>query len=258
MVDKKKLVKIITKNQILKKKFEAIIGLTEGFEVQPEGEDQPADLLIFELGSDPDYDFEVVQSLLQSGVAQEVFLTAEKSDPDLLLKAIRVGAREFISQPIKDEEVKDALKKFRQGIGSFKRMRLSRVINVVGSKGGVGTTTVAVNIATSLAEIGEVDSVALVDMNLATPEIPLFLNLRPGYHWGKIAQNITRLDSTFMMSILNKHNSGVYAFASSRISDQETVSPEVIERVINILRRMFSFVVIDSGGIMEPTYRRIL
>lgn len=258
MVDEKKRIKIITKNQILKKKFEAIINSVEGFEVQPEGEEQAADLLIFELGSDPDYDFEIVQSMLQSGAAEEVFLTAEKSNPDLLIKAMRVGAREFFAQPIKDEEVKEALRRLRQEGSLIKRIKLSRVINVVGSKGGVGTTTVAVNLATSLVEITGPDSVVLVDMNLATPETPLFLNLKPGYHWGKIAQNITRLDPTFMMSVLNKHSSGVYSFSSSRFSDQETVSPEVVERVINILRRMFNFIVIDSGGVIESTYRRIL
>ena len=111
MIDKKKRVKINTKDQTLKKKFEYIISSTDGFEIQPDEDKQAADLLIFELGTDTDYDFHVLQSLLQSGAVNDVFLTSEKSDQALLLRSIRIGAKEFFPQPIKDDEVKQALTK---------------------------------------------------------------------------------------------------------------------------------------------------
>ena len=103
MLDNKRRVKINTKSQAVKKKFESIVSSTGGFEIQTDDDKQPADLLIFELGTDTDHDFHVLQSLLQSGAVNDVFLTSEKSDQPLLLQSIRIGAKEFFPQPIKDE-----------------------------------------------------------------------------------------------------------------------------------------------------------
>jgi pilus assembly protein CpaE len=258
MLDDKKRVKINTKDQTVKKKFESIIRSTDGFEVQPDEDKQPFDLLIFELGTDPDYDFHVLESLLQSREVKGVFLTAQKSDQALLLKSIRIGAKEFFPQPIQDDEVKQALKKFRDGAESALRLKANKVINVMGSKGGVGTTTIAVNLATSLAEVSADKSVALVDMNMATGETPLFLDIRPRYHWGEISQNINRLDPTFIMSILSKHSSGIYLFSSPGTPGHEDVSPEAVERLINIMRRMFDFVVIDGGQLLDSVSQKTL
>jgi Flp pilus assembly protein, ATPase CpaE len=198
MLDNKNRVRIDTKDQSLKKKFEYIVSSTGGFEIQPDEDKQPSDLLIFELGTDTDHDFHVLESLLQAGAVDDIFLTSEKSDQSLLLQSMRIGAKEFFPQPIKDDDVKQALKRFREGADSGKRIKLGKLINIMGSKGGVGTTTIAVNLAVSLAEVNANKSVALVDMNMATGEIPLFLDIKPGYHWGEISKNITRLDSTFI------------------------------------------------------------
>ena len=258
MLDNKKRVKVNTKDQTLKKKFEYIVSSTDGFKIQPDEDKQPADLLIFELGTDTDHDFHVLESLLQAGAVDDIFLTSEKSDQALLLQSMRIGAKEFFVQPIKEDEVKQALKKFREGAESGKRIKLGRLINIMGSKGGVGTTTIAVNLAVSLAEITANKSVALVDMNMATGEIPLFLDIKPGYHWGEISKNITRLDSTFIMNVLSKHSSGIFLFSSPGTPGHETVSPEAVERLLNIMRRMFDFVVVDSGQLLDSISRKIL
>jgi len=257
MLNNTKRVKINTKDQSLKKKFEYIINSTGGFEIQADEDKQPSDLLIFELGTDTDHDFHVLQSWLQSGAVYDIFLTSEKPDQNLLLQSIRIGAREFFPQPIKDDEVKKALKTFREGAESGKRIKLGRLINIMGSKGGVGTTTIAVNLAVSLVEITANKSVALVDMNIATGEVALFLNIKPGYHWGEISKNITRLDSTFIMNVLSKHSSGIYLFASPGTPGHEVVSPEAVERLLNIMRRMFDFVVVDSGQRLDTNSQKI-
>ena len=72
-----------------------------------------------------------------------------------------------------------------------------------GGKGGVGTTTVAVNLATSLMEMDGVQTVALVDTNAPFGDIPLFLNIEPPiFDWMEVSKNLNRLDSTYLMSIL--------------------------------------------------------
>jgi pilus assembly protein CpaE len=78
-----------------------------------------------------------------------------KKDADLLLKAMRAGAKEFLAQPLDEGEVKAALLSFRrvaQTAAVKEPVHAGRIINVMGAKGGVGTTTVAVNLAMILAE----------------------------------------------------------------------------------------------------------
>ena len=111
------------------------------------------DLLIHDLTGQPDEELDTIQMLLETQRVDQVFLTGESPDADVLMKAMRVGVKEFFSQPINDQEVKSALQRFRETHRETSRLKTKKkgqVIGVFGCKGGVGTTTVAVNLATSL------------------------------------------------------------------------------------------------------------
>jgi len=213
-------VKIAATNLDTKLKLDEIIRSTEGFRVYKSGNDHKPDLLIFELGKDAEKDFQVIESLINSGSVGEVFLTAEKTSQRLLLRAIRTGAKEFFSHPLKEQEVREALEKFkgrREEPSQREPLKSGQIIGVIGSKGGIGTTTIAVNLAVSLAEKRSDQSIALVDANILFGEIPLFLDIEQSYHWGEIARNISRLDSTFLMNILSlrSRQDGYYLIAES-------------------------------------------
>ena len=243
--------KIESNNPRLKNYLAAIIQSTEGFRVQGSEDTRRLDLLIFELENDDENTFRAIQSLLNSDAVGEVFLTSKNTDPSLLMQAMRIGVKEFFAQPLKEEEVRQALENFkeRSEISKHKKSpKLGQIIDVVGSKGGVGTTTVAVNLAVSLAEIKSIHSVALIDMNMLFGDIPLFLGLKPNFHWGEIFKNIDRLDSTFLMSVLSKHSSGVHVLPSpSYLNGYPASTPEIMGHLIDLMQKMFDFVVIDGG-----------
>ena len=244
-------VKIELNNSGLKKNLEAIIRSVEGFRVQRDEDTRRPDLLIFESGDDAENTFELIRSLLNADAVGEVFLTSENADPAVLMEAMRTGVKEFLSQPLKEEEAKQALERFRERKERSKYKdgaRHGRIIDVMGSKGGIGTTTVAVNLAVSLAQLNENPSVALVDMNMLFGDIPLFLGFKPNYNWGEIIKNIGRLDPTFLMSILSKHSSGVHVLPSpAYLNGYPAATPETIGHLIGLMQRMFDFVVIDGG-----------
>jgi len=245
------MIKIEAKNADVARKLERVVRSLEGIQVQPAGAADKASLLIFELGEDAEQDFQYVESLLSTNAVGEVFLTHHQPRPELLVQAIRTGAKEFLSQPLVDEDVREALlrcKKRRNGASHKEPVKVGEIINVIGSKGGVGTTTVAVNLAVSMAQRKDVSSVALVDMNLLFGEIPLFLEMKPKYHWGEIARQVYRLDSDFLMNILSKHSSGVHVLPSPAYYhyDQQEI-PQIIERVLQLARSMFDVVIIDGG-----------
>jgi pilus assembly protein CpaE len=167
-------------------------------------------------------------------------------------KAIRAGAKEYLAQPLDETEVKLALErciKRRKDYREKLPAKFGQVVHVIGSKGGVGATSIAVNLAASLAEATDLVSVALIDMNTVFGDIPLFMDIEPEHNWGEVAKNIHRLDSSFLMNILVKHSSGVYVLPSpSHMDSDKAATREVITQFLDFMTKVFDFVVIDGGN----------
>ena len=262
MAEEKISVKLEIKDTKIKSQFENALRKIGGFNVQGPKSVDRADLLIFELGDEVEKEFLYVQDLVNSGEVGEVFFASGHSDQAVLRRAIRIGAREFFNMPIEDEEIKLALEGFkgrREKAESGETFKDGKIINIIGSKGGVGTTTVAVNLAVSLAEKKSVQSVALIDMNLLFGDIPLFLEIEPKYNWSEITKNISRLDDTFLKNILSVDVSGVCVLPSpSYLSKQHMATPAIMERLLIVMRRMFDYVIVDGGQSLGDISLKIL
>ncbi|NLI32516.1 MAG: AAA family ATPase [Deltaproteobacteria bacterium] len=256
-------VRLELKTDGAKNALEKIVRSQKDFLLRTSGEQRNADLFVLEIGDHPETDFELVHHLLTTNSVGEVFITSPSSDPSLLVQALRSGAREFFSQPIQETEVIQALERFKARREQYKEERRpykrGKIIDLIGSKGGVGNTTIAVNLATSLAAEGGKTRVALIDMNLLFGEVPIFLDIVPTYSWGEIARNITRLDSTFLMSVLHEHSSHVFVLPSpTQLSGDFDATPEVIERLLDLMKRVFDYIVVDSGLITDEISMKIL
>jgi Flp pilus assembly CpaE family ATPase len=155
----------------------------------------------------------------------------KKLDNFKILKKELAMAKDKISEEVKE-------KSFKQG----------KIITVIGSKGAVGTTTIAVNLAVSLAENEDIQSVALIDVNPLFGDLPLFLENKAEYNWSDLTKTISRLDDTFLKNILSVDTSGVCVLSSSsRLSDQNEITPQNVEHLLMLMQRVFDFVVIDAG-----------
>ena len=255
-------IKIEVKKPGLRRKLDEIIRSVEGMHVQMSHDTRRAGLLIFELGNDTDKEFQHIQSLLNSEAAAEVFLISENSEPAVLMQAIKTGTKEFFTLPLIEEEVKQALKELKKKIKKDNRNNspeIGQIITVFGSKGGIGTTTVAVNLAVNLVGKKSVQSVALIDMNMMFGEIPLFLEIKPGYNWGEIVKNISRLDSAFLMDTLSKHSSGVHILSSpGSLNGSASIAPEMMGHLIGFMQKLFDFVIIDAGQSANEISLKIL
>ena len=240
-------VRLEVKNSKVREEIEEVVSSTKGFYYQRSG--GPCDVLILEI--DENFGFHLLPSLQATGI----FLTSDRVDSGLLIQALRAGVKEFFPQPIKKEDVRNALLKFKEQKGETKgpEEKNGKIIDVIGSKGGVGTTTVAVNLASTLVGLGK--QVALVDMNLLFGEIPIFLNLEAAFHWGEIVKNISRLDSSYLMGILSKHTSGLYVLPSPAGLDELKGSeiPIVIDKLLRLMQGLFDFVIIDGGHSLDDT-----
>ena len=233
-----------------KEELAEIIGPVKGWNlVESPG---PCSLLILSVGRDLERDFRRINQAQVSGEAGDIFLTSRELDPNALIRALHAGVREFFPQPIQREVVVEALLRLGQRQRGAQEVvtkaEEGKVFTVFGAKGGVGTTTIAVNLATGMARPDGNPSVALLDMNLFSGEVPLFLNITPVFSWVEVAKNISRLDATYLMSILQRHASGVQILPTPvRVVEEVDMVPEVIDKVLKLMRSIFDFIVIDGG-----------
>ncbi|MBS1113455.1 MAG: response regulator receiver protein [Nitrospirae bacterium] len=264
MADNITTVGLEIKNEKVRKEMRDIVSSVEGFSVQISSDVEDCDILVMELGEDCKRDCQNIAALLNSGSVKDIFLVLPRTEPEVLLQAMRSGAREFFPMPINKADVANALLKFKErnksaasGVKSKKR---GKIINIVGSKGGIGTTTIAVNFAASLMELqGPRKSVALIDMNLLFGDIPLFLDIESAFNWGEVVRNISRLDSTYLMSILSKHPSGLYFLPSpTQLEGVHLASSEIIQKLLHLMQKNFDYIVIDSGQSLDEVSLKVL
>ena len=112
MPNKSIIIKTEIKNSGNKREIEEILTQTEGCVLQTSDQEGPCDLLIMEIGEDLQKDFMIIHSKLNSGEAGDVFVTSSRTEPEVLIQALRSGVKEFFPQPLNPEEVKTALKKY--------------------------------------------------------------------------------------------------------------------------------------------------
>lgn len=251
------------KEEKVRDEIRDIASSVQGFYVQNPSDAGNCDILILEMGEDFKKDCQVVNKLLCSGSVKDIFLVSSHVESEVLLQAMRSGAREFFPLPLKKEELVNAFVKFKERNKNLafteKSKKKGTIINIVGSKGGIGTTTIAVNFATCLRELEPRKSVALIDMNLLLGEIPLFLDIEPTFNWGEVAKNISRLDSTYLMSILSKHPSGVHVLPSpTRLDGVSPATADIIERLLRFMQNEFDYIVIDSGQSLNELSLKVL
>lgn len=207
------------------------------------------DIGLIALDSNPDRALRLVQQVHEASPNCAILVTSSSTDGNLILRAMRAGVKEFIPAPVNIEDLLAALErisdsKFGRGEN---RARGSTIIAVCGATGGVGTTSVAVNLGCALAA-DPGNSVALVDIDLCLGDADIFLDSIPDYTLVDVAQNVTRLDFTLLKRSLTKHSSGLYLLPRPvQLEDVQHITPEDLRRVIGLLKATFSHVIIDCS-----------
>ncbi|MFT5526658.1 MAG: pilus assembly protein CpaE [Pirellulaceae bacterium] len=191
----------------------------------------------------------LVEDLRQNSPDCNILVLSTSSDGQLILKAMRAGAKEFLTQPIRVEDLVGALERVSNQHGNQLdgKSRGSSVIAVGGATGGVGSTSVAVNIACRLAA-DDRNTVVLVDLDLAIGDADVFLDTIPDYTLADVAQNIARLDFSLLKRSLTKHSSGLYLLPRPvQLQDTALITPQDLHRVIGLLKATFTHLVIDMS-----------
>lgn len=178
-----------------------------------------------------------------------VIACASEQSSEWILALMRAGAVEYLLRPIAQEELKNSLQKVGRLLFSAPTVEApeGRVIAVYNPIGGMGATTVAVNLAAALSSEGT--KVALVDLNLEAGDINTFLNVNPAYTLSSVTSNVGRLDANFLMSVMTRHASGPYLLTEpAEVEEAVSITPDQVHRILQYLRGIFDYVVVDCVG----------
>ncbi len=210
------------------------------------GQTKP-DIGVVCIDSNPDKGLKLVETLHNSSPQCAILVVSSSSDGQIVLRAMRSGAKEFLIQPVRVEDLVSALDRISSqkfGLGDGKS-RSCHVVAVAGATGGVGSTSLAVNLGCVLAQEPR-NSVVLVDLDLSLGDADIFLDTIPDYTLVDVAQNITRLDFTLLKRSLTKHASGLYLLPRPvQLQDTALVTPEDLTRVLGLLKATFTHMILD-------------
>lgn len=188
-----------------------------------------------------------------------VLMLTAAGDVKEKVRGFEAGADDYVVKPFEPAElslrIRALLARARAARGQIEPLPpKGRVMSVFSLRGGVGKTTLAVNLAISLAQLWMTD-VALVDLALETDQVAMMLNLRPRLTWEGLANaGIERLDEDLVCGHLVPHESGVHVLAAPTSPASATlITPKLVERVLELLRTRYSFVVVDLPASFAET-----
>jgi pilus assembly protein CpaE len=143
----------------------------------------------------------VTQAIKHQHPTVSVIILASKLDPGLLLDAMRAGVNEMVAEPITAEELVRVIERVA---GSRAQTELGRVSGFIGAKGGVGTTTIAVNVATSLGSVIKPQRALIIELHNAPGDASLFTGAEPRFSLADAVDNTHRLDQVFFHHLVTQ------------------------------------------------------
>ena len=195
------------------------------------------------LGAQTDAALRFVERLAAESSQTAVICASRDASPDLILRSLRAGAREFLRLPLIKEEFRTVLDRVCEqcSVRVETPKKQGRTVAVFSSKGGCGTSFIATNLAASMGA-----PTVLVDLNLQAGDLTLFLGVEPKYSIADLVENREQADDAMLRSYLAPHSANLSLLAAPREADAaDDIEAEHVFSVIQILRERYDFVVID-------------
>jgi pilus assembly protein CpaE len=213
-------------------------------------------LAVVDLESDPHVGLKFVQYLVESGLVGTVMAAGRDLTSDLLLRAVQAGVTEILQKPATSDELKAALervwKKTGRGAASTPKAGPGHAIALFAAKGGMGTTSVATNLAIEIHRLSRARTL-LLDLDLELGETALLLGMEPQFSLVDLIRNLHRVDQGLLASYIERHESGIDLLAAPfQPADYETVSRDRVRQVVSFLKEQYDYIVMDTPKSFHP------
>ena len=257
----------LTKLLYFEKDIEVVGGASDGQQAIDMARKATPDIVLLDLKMPVVDGIAAAAAIRESGCGSAVIMMSVQDDVQYFRQAMLAGAREFLTKPFSGQDLIQAIRRVyehserpggqRLAAASIATaatpLRNGRIVTVFGPKGGVGRTTVAVNLAVSLGTRSH-KSVALVDGNLQFGDVGVLLKLQPTKTIVDLLPHMSALDPEIFDDLLLRHDSGVRVLlAPSRPEMAELITPESFKRILTKLKECFDFVVVDTYPSFQDT-----
>ena len=173
--------------------------------------------------------------------ATPVVLVFATLDPQLVVEAMRAGVNEVVAEPLTVSELETAITRLL--VHKVPQVA-GRVFAFIGAKGGVGTTTTAVNVATELNRT-EPEKTLLVDLHLAHGDAAVFLGIEPRFSVVDALDNIHRFDDAFFKGLVVQSPAGPHLLASSDRALVQSSSVQRVRSLVEFASQLYRYIVLD-------------
>ncbi|MGB7986657.1 MAG: AAA family ATPase [Terracidiphilus sp.] len=208
-------------------------------------------VVVVDLDSDANYAVDLVQSICSVGRAT-VIVYSSQADPDLLIRCMRAGTREYLVTPFEPGEMADALVRasaLRTVVAEPKKAG-GKLLVFLSAKGGSGVTTLACNYAVSLAQESQKKTL-MIDLNLPLGDAAIDLGIKSQYSVINALQNASRLDAHFLSGLMVRHDSGLFVLPAPSELAPTQIAEDAIDRLLTLARQEFDYVVVDAGSRLD-------
>jgi len=243
---------------VVKSVVEWVVPNRGGWQLGPD--EAVPDVVVLDLSVEPEPYFAFAAQLRRqrSTVRVVACSSLEALDSDLLLQAMRMGVQDFLPRPVNLAKLRETLDRFQQEFGEHDSAAREGLIVVLRAKGGVGGSTLSVNLAAQLANVTK-KHVGLLDFGFPLGHVSLLLDLRPQFTIRDAMENLERLDSHLLSGLLTRHKSGVEVLAGvTHVEEWQTLSPAASGRLVNVAQSLFDYVVVDFGAAYSADWKPVL
>jgi len=226
----------------------------------PETMEQVPDVVFLDLAREPEpfLTFATQLSRARPSIKLIACSAAVPPQPSMLLEAMRSGVQDFLGKPVQTESLKDLLLRISQDLNTKEFPSQDKLIVVMGAKGGVGTTTVAVNLGVQLATFARKRTV-LLDFARPLGNVHLLLDLHPKFGIRDAVESLDRLDSHFLAGLLTRHKTKLEILGGATQPEEwQSIDVNVLDRVVNVTQNAFDVVLLDMGSQFSVEWATIL
>lgn len=220
--------------------------------VLQEVERHPEVALVLDLAGDPDSSLRALQKVKQAIPDLYVIASSYTADGEHVIMTVRAGANDFLVQPVKRLDFRDAMDRLERTPRrvSAGASRLGKVYTFLGTKGGVGTTTLAVNFAGVLAQRKQ--QTVLIDLDWTGNDCAMQVGAQPQYTLQEVGENLDRMDQALFEGFVTRDPLGFYLVGPpDSLENAGYFSESMFREFTTFLVEKYGSIVVDAGRLIN-------
>lgn len=199
-----------------------------------------------------------ISAILKVAAGASIVAVGPGNSAELAIRVIRAGAIEYLEHPVSPQDLAAAMEKVRRlrPAAPARETPVSQIVSVYATKGGLGATTLATNLAVCLAQ--QMGRTLLVDLDVHQGSVATFLNLKPTYSVVEMFGQTHRVDETYLNGLLLRHSSGLSVLPAVPSVGQPQFTPAQMLTGLDALRLQFAHVILDLPRDASPATFTVL